>query len=205
MKRPRRVGPASLKTWGPTPPGVSGEGPGLAVELAPSHRAPEPSPGCEQGWPSVQDGLKVRGQGRVGCCLQGGQSGPGEPPAQSGSGCKAVTEVRPPHPPPTPRRNQRPPFPRARGTAETSRHLHCQAPVCRRAWGGHLRREQAPHPCRGHGGCQAEARRGAGSGVRGRTRRWGAAGETEDEDPRGGREAARPGGHARPLDERGGL
>lgn len=170
--RPRRAGPASLRTWELPPPT------GLRSPAQPSLWA---------GLPSVQDGLKVCGQGRVGCCLQGGQSGPREPPAQSGSGYKAATEVRPPNPHLRPGETRDRPSPGPAGTY-TAKH-----PACRRDWGGHLRRGQAPLPCRGHGDCPAEARGGSGSGVRGRTRRWGAAGETEDEDPGRGGEVARPG------------
>lgn len=55
-------------------------------------RGPEPA----KGQPSVQDGPEVCSQGWVGGGLEGGQCGPREPLAQSLSGCKGVTEIRPP-------------------------------------------------------------------------------------------------------------
>lgn len=182
--RPRRAGPASLRTWGLPPPT------GLRSPAQPSLWA---------GLPSVQDGLKVCGQGRVGCCLQGGQSGPREPPAQSGSGYKAATEVRPPNPHLRPGETRDRPSPGPAGTY-TAKH-----PACRRDWGGHLRRGQAPFPAGGTGtvrqrpegdlgrGCEEGH---AGGGLQGRRRTR----------TRGGVERWRdPGGHARPLDEGGGL
>lgn len=82
-------------SWGRARAGVWGLGSGQTLPpRGPAGAGLEPGrgPGLREGRPSVQDGLEVCGQGRVGRCLQGGQSLRRELSAQPCLGCRG-TEV----------------------------------------------------------------------------------------------------------------